>query len=277
MAEFRGKFVSGSPEWHDLRRGSIGGSNVGAIVGVSPWESPLTRFYKMTGVVDDSVAENMAMRLGSLLEEGLIKNYEAEHPDVSVTFSPGIYSHSSHSYFHANPDALLQSDAGLGILEIKTSSEYWSEPPEHYVMQVRWYMWIMNADYGVIAGLMGGRWNEYLIERDLFAEEVMINSVKRFYENYKLNVAPDWDGSDSTYQTMRDLNRNVVDEQVELDEAGWELLEASWQFKDATERWNKARSVALSLLGDKKVGLYKGERICYRQKAGNGSPYLKMK
>jgi predicted phage-related endonuclease len=40
-AKFLGDFEAGSQEWHDLRNegGAIGGSDIGAIAGLSPWES----------------------------------------------------------------------------------------------------------------------------------------------------------------------------------------------------------------------------------------------
>lgn len=274
MAQFCGKFEAGTPEWNALREGSIGGSNVAAIMGLSPWESAMTRYLKLRGVLSDQIEDNEAMRLGRLLEPGLVENFKARYPDLGVDYNPGIFSHDLHTFFHANPDALLSDN---GILEIKTSAEPWDEPPQHYVLQVRWYMWIMQADYAVIAGLIGGRWREFRIERDSLAEQVMVKAVAAFYSDAITGIPPMWDGSDSTYQSMREMYPAVEDVSVELGDLGAELVEAAALVGEATARFNQVKSQVLDLMKENKYGLHNGVRVCYRQKASNGTPFLKIK
>jgi len=50
-----GDFENGSDEWHELRneQGAIGGSDIGAIAGLSQWESPYTKWAKKTKLSPD--------------------------------------------------------------------------------------------------------------------------------------------------------------------------------------------------------------------------------
>lgn len=277
MAKFKGNFESDDPRWHELRRGSLGGSQVGAVLGLSPWESAVTCFYKVTEQVPAFKEVSDAMQLGKLLEKPLVEMFRLKHPEFEVDAEYGTWCHDDYEYFHANPDGIYVDALGnRGVLEIKTSSDYWTEPPAHYVAQVYWYMWILDLREGFIAGYIGGRWREFLIERDDFVMDMWIDQVKRFWSCVESKTQPAWDGSDSTYQTMRDLRPEVVDASVELGVTGERLLEAFSVFKDAEAEFNKVRSQVLFELGDSRNGLLNGERICYRQKTSAGSPFLKI-
>lgn len=272
-----GKFEANTPEWDALREGSIGGSSVGAILGVSPWKSAYTLYQEMVGAVEVEFAPNDAMLVGTFLEDGLVKLFAYKHPEFDLTVAPGIFRSTKSERFHANPDALIFDEHGnTGILEIKTSRSSWTEVPESYVAQVRWYMWIMDADFAIVAGYIGGEYREFRIERDDFLEEWMIEAVNRFVEHYDKRVAPAWDGSDSTYQTVREMHLGVEPGSVELDALGVQLMNAKTEFDVAQANLNLAKSIVLDFMGDTKTGLLNGDPICYRKKASTGTPYLQF-
>jgi len=279
MAKFLGLYDSNTEEWLKLREGTIGGSQVGAVLGLSPWESPFTCYLKLRGEIPSAVPENDAMRLGTLMEAPLIEMFKYKHPEFDVDANCGTWAHDDYAFFTANPDAILTDMQGRkGILEIKTSSSFWSEPPAHYMAQVNWYLWIMGFDYAYIAGYVGGRWYESKrIERDDFAIDIMVDAVLKFYVNTENGVRPEFDGSESTYMSMRSLNSDVEDAEVELGDLGADLMYASEMFNKAQTRFNQVRSMVLDKLGEAKTGLFNGDKICYRQKASNGVPFLKLK
>lgn len=277
MAKFLGNYESDDPRWHELREGSLGGSQVGAVLGVSPWESAVTCFYKVTGQIPSFKESTDAMTLGKLLEKPLIEMFRLKHPDFKVEDECGTWAHDDYPFFHANPDGLyVDADGVQGVLEIKTSSDFWNEPPLHYVAQVYWYMWIFGLSQGVIAGYIGGRWREFEIERDEFLMDTWIEQVFKFWGQVERLERPDWDGSDSTYQTMRGLFPEVVGEDVELGELGEALLAADKAFARASDDLNFVRSQVLFEMRNGKNGLLNGQRICYRQNASSGSPFLKI-
>lgn len=277
MAVFVGQYEANTPEWDALREGSIGGSSVGAILGVSPWKSAYTLFCEMTGRVKDDFAPNDAMLVGTFLERGIVDLFAYKHPEYHLDIAPGIYRSDVSERFHANPDAMLYDENGnKGILEVKTSRSSWREVPESYVAQVRWYMWIMDADFAIVVAYLAGEYKEFRIERDDFLEEWMVEAVNRFVECLDNDVFPDWDGSDSTYETVREMHLSVEPGEVELDSLGSELVNAKLQFGIAQSNLNQAKSKVLDFMGDTKTGLLNGEPICYRKKASTGTPYLQF-
>ena len=61
-------------EWLLERRKSVGGSEVGAILGLNQWASPYSVWANKTGRVPDAVP-NEAMRQGTDLEEYVAKRF----------------------------------------------------------------------------------------------------------------------------------------------------------------------------------------------------------
>lgn len=270
-----GDFVNGSVEWHDARQNSLGGSQVGAALGLNPWESAYTLWLKLTGQIDTNIPSSMSMRLGTKLETPILEIFAEEHPELEV-FTTGTYAHKTDSWKHANLDALFRDDQGMGVVEVKYSADFWSEVPKHYEYQVRWYMHILGLKRGVIVALCGSSYKEFWLEADDFVEEAMLERLHLFWILVQDKVQPDWDGSESTYQSMRQLNKDIVDNDVELGELADGLLEANKALTDAKNDYNFFASQVLAALGDAKNGLWNGERICYRQNSSTGTPFLKI-
>lgn len=277
MAKLLGKFTDDSVEWHEARKGRIGGSMVGTVAGLNPWESAVTCFYKFTGQIDDDVLETDAMRLGKLLEAPLVEMFRFKHPEFVVEHQPGTFLHDGNDKFLANPDGLISVDGVVSaVLEIKTSRDYWVEPPRHYVAQVHWYMWILGLRKAFIAGHIGGSWKEFEVDFDDEFMADLLSKVEAFLVSVESLSRPEWDGSDSTYETVRELNPDFSDDSVELDSLGLRLRWADADLRKATLEFNTVRSMVLDVMGSAKTGLLNGERICYRQKASNGKPFLKI-
>jgi putative phage-type endonuclease len=194
-AVFLGLHENGSPEWHELRKGAVGGSQVGTILGVNPWESAVTAFYKATGAIDDHIKPSMSMRLGTKLEDDILEVFSEEHPELEI-FTTGTYASYKAPWQHANPDGIYRkADGTLGVIEIKFSRDYWSEVPPSYRKQVLWYLHVLGLDEAYIVALAGSAYQEFTIVRDQFEIDAMVQAVERFYECVQNNVQPDWDGS----------------------------------------------------------------------------------
>ena len=275
VAEFVGDFDHGSPDWHEARKGAVGGSQVGTILGLNPWESAITCFHKMRGEIPSDIAPSMSMKIGTVLETPILQLFEAEHPELQV-FTTGTYRRKGLPRHQANVDGLFVDADGVGIVEVKFSSDYWSEPPASYVAQVRWYMYVLGLDRAVIVALAGSSYREFWIDRDPFVESVMFSRVEEFLRCVDNDLRPDWDGSESTYQTMRQLNQDVVARDVELGAMGSALVAAQEAFSTCENLLNEMKSKVLDLMQDAKNGLVDGERICYRQNTKAGSPFLKI-
>lgn len=270
-----GDFVNGSQEWHDARQGSLGGSQVGAALGLNPWESAYTLWLKLTNQIDSMIPSSMSMRLGTKLEAPILEIFAEEHPELEV-FTTGTYASKSEPWKHANLDGLFRDGQEFGVVEVKYSAEFWNEPPKHYVAQVRWYMHILGLTRGVIVALCGSSYKEFWVDADEFEMSVLIQETTRFWESVRNLVQPAWDGSESTYQSVRQLNKGLTDDSVELGILGDALLSANAALNQAKLDYNLQASQVLAQLGDAKTGLFFGERICYRQNSSTGTPFLKI-
>lgn len=160
-----GEFDQDSPEWHENRGRGIGGSDVGAILGVSPMLSRDRLFKMKTGYVP-ATGSSGAAKIGHQFEPVIARRYAENHPEKKVLFAKASWKNKDRDYQYANIDGLIcenGSETPNAILEIKTSSHPsdWVDPvtgegrpPAHYRAQVLWYMSTFNIEKGYLAALI---------------------------------------------------------------------------------------------------------------------------
>jgi predicted phage-related endonuclease len=276
-----GDFENGSAEWHELRNqaGVVGGSQVGAICGVSPWESPLARFYKATGQISDEVKPSMSMKLGTALEEPILSIFASEHPEFDV-YTVGTYASKDYEWAHANADGIfMEADGTMGIIEVKFSRDYWSDGlPLHYRYQVMYYLHIFGFHKAIVVALAGSTYTEIVVEYDKFEAEAMFAKVLDFHNRVLENRPPDFDGSSSTYEALRQLNPEInPDEKEELGQLGIHLVNAYTDYQAAETHYKEMQSRTLEAMGTAKYGVVDDKILVYRSQRGTGAPYLNWK
>jgi putative phage-type endonuclease len=278
-ATFLGNFVNNSAEWHALRDepGVISGSEIGAILGLSPFTSAITLWAQKTGRLPSSFEPNIPMRLGQLVEPAIRTLYEEQHPDHKV-IEVGTYAHPEQTWAHANPDAICFDEAGSPyILEIKHTATFWDSVPEHYRAQVIWYMWIFDIKRTVFAVVNAGRYKEYEVLWDQFEFDAIFTRVLIFRARIFSDKQPDWDGSDSTYETIRSLAPGIESRDEELGTLGIELLNAQADVEKAETYFTEMKSRTLAALNGAKNGTIDGEVAVTLTQRGSGAPYLTFK
>ena len=280
-AKLLGVFLNGSPEWHHARQEGIGGSEIGTVLGLNPWESAYALWAKRSGLIPKLATSNFAMRLGQVLEEPILQIWQEQNPDYEV-FTTGTYQHPKVPYLHANPDALARNiETGEWIvLEVKTSRNYWDELPPQYEAQVQHYLDVMGLQRGKILGLVGMDWVEADIDRDDFQIKQQRQAAKDFWDSLQSGERPAWDGSDSTYEAVRQENMEITEDEVEI-EGGHYLVLAQAEFDRAKDELNKAKSEVLAQMGTAKAAYMEHEGTRYkfaqRQARGGGAPFLVIK
>lgn len=276
-----GVFEPGSAEWHAQRNefGVVTGSQIGTLMGVNPWESAFTRFYKAQGKVSDVIEPSMAMKIGTALEEPLLNLFAAENPDLTL-WRTGTWVACEHDWMRANPDAIYADAQGnLGIIEVKFSRDYWQDgPPLHYQMQLNWYLGILGIKQGKFVALAGSNFTVIDFDFDELLFQAQIERAEAFREALFENRPPAWDGCNSTFETVRALNPDIDPNiSMELGELGRELIELIMQQEKLNQDVNSVKSEVLAWMGQAKYGLVDGHQICSRQQRGAGLPYLVMK
>ena len=275
-AVFLGNFESGSAEWHNLRNedAAVGGSDIGAIAGLSPWESAITKWAKKTKQIPDDLEPNMSMRLGNKLERPILEIFAEEHPDYEI-FTTGTWAHKDFSWQRANPDAVYRKPDGTwGIIEVKFSRDYWSEVPQHYRAQVLWYMNVFAIQEAMLVALAGSSYQEFEVKWDSFEATSLIAAAYRFRESVLKEQMPDWDGSNSTFETIRAMNPKIEDGEEHLDELGVNYFNALTDFEQTEKRLTELKSRVLAAMGGKKKGIVYGEHAISLRARGMGNPYI---
>lgn len=275
-----GNFDNKAPEWHELRKTGIGGSDVSAIVGVNPWTSPFTLWAKKTGRIDDTFVPSEAAEWGTRLENVILDKFVEENPDLIIYRDVGTWRNNDRDFQLANPDGIYKNAAGdYGIIEIKTAryEDDWTDGvPAYYRTQVLWY----NQTFGftgkvyVVALFSGSKYRVFELEPDEFEQAGNLAAVETFLPYIVKDEQPDYDGALSTLNTIRELHPDIEDDEVELGELYFLYSVALNDEKQATSHSNEMKARVLDSLGKAKRGTFNGEVVVTRQSRSGGAPYL---
>jgi putative phage-type endonuclease len=271
-----GNFENGSPEWHELRNqpGSIGGSEIAACSGLSQWESPITKWAKKTGQIPDEVEPNMSMKLGTKLEAPILELFADEHPELEI-YETGTWANKTYDWARANLDGLYKdADGNWGIIEVKFSRDYWTQVPQSYRAQVLWYMKVFGIRQAKLVALAGSSYMEFDIEWDEFEAQTLWESALRFRQACLDLKMPDWDGSNSTLETIRAMSPNIEDGEADLDELGVHYLNSVQDAEKANKLMTDLKARVIKAMEGKKRGIIYGEHLLSLRSRAGGAPYL---
>lgn len=276
-AKLLGYFAHDSAEWHEARKG-VAGSLVGSLMGNNPWRSAYTAYYEYLGELPRETAPSMAMKLGTVFEQPIQDLWVKENQDWLTAHNTGTWASVKNPQFKANPDAIIQwVDGSLGILEIKFSRNPMNELPPHYKDQVMWYMHVLGLPKAILVAVANGELVEHEIDYDPEYAATLEAKALEFLECVERLTPPDWDGSNSTYETVRYLSENIFDGDIELGELYPQLIRAKELSEETEQAFTLLKSKVLHLMDGVKVGLYQGDKVLSLQARGSGLPYIVFK
>ena len=192
----------------------IGGSDIGAILGLSKFKTPLEVWMEKTGK-ETKQLDSLPLRFGSFAEEFVASEY-ARATSSELLHDESIYIHPTHSFMSAHIDRFILGD-GVGsppnrILECKTANPFargeWGEPgtdqvPMSYLCQCIWYMAITGIEKCDLAVLFGNSdFRIYEIARDPELEALVIEKALHFWNQYVLKDIPPPAQTEGDYQTL---------------------------------------------------------------------------
>lgn len=277
-AKLLGTFTAGSPEWHSERANGVGGSEVGTILGLNPYESAYALWAKKTGKITSQIQENWAIRFGKAFEEPILRLWQEEHPEWEV-FETGTYQDLDCLYRHANPDALARhrETGEWMIIEVKTARNTWDDVPPAYTAQVLHYMGVMKLTRGVIVALAGMTWNEYDVPFSQGMIDAQNSAIDDFWAAIQSDTKPAWDGAESTFQAVRMQYEDIDGSECDLGELGLQLLTAQLTADKAYATLMQYKSMVLDNMQNAKFGVVIDNgvtrRVASRQMRA-GSPTL---
>lgn len=250
--------------WLAARTRGLGGSDVGAICGVSPFSSAKQIYFKKTGMFEDVLNPNEAakdrMHFGHMLEPVVANEYELRTGCKLIDINCTV-AHKDYPWALANIDRLMVDEEGnpIGILECKTTSEYmnseWEsgEILQSYIYQLNWYLWILGLEKGAFACLVGGNKfyyydvfrNDELLQTEIIpkAQDFWFNNVLALKEPEMQAVDEELvkslygdceKGSEITFieETVDDIVTTVVDCKKKIKELEKIQKEAENKLKD---------------------------------------------
>jgi len=278
-ANLLGYFEHASAEWHEARKG-VAGSLISSIMGHNPWRSAYTAYHEVLGLLDrESDGPSMAMKLGTVFEQPIKDLWISENKEWFIAaHNTGTWASVKHPDFKANPDAIIEwADGSLGLLEIKFSRNPMNELPIHYYDQVMWYMHVLGLDRGILVACANGELVEHEVMYDAEYAQQLEDAALRWLDHIAKGVVPDWDGSTSTYETVRELSEGIFDGDIELGELYEELIAAKENYDVANDKFTLAKSKTLALMNGTRVGLYQGGKVLSLQSRGTGGPFIVFK
>lgn len=226
------------PEWFAARRSGITASEIAAVLGISPWESPFSLWHRKAGTVGDQVG-NDEMRWGSRVEAAIADEWAAQHLDYAVR-PAGLYASAERPWQLATPDRILHVFDELvlevhpepyAVLEAKNSASYdeWGDEgsdviPVHYRAQVLWQCDVLGVEVGYVAAVIGGRPpRTFVIRLDEAADEIalMRGAAERFLADVAAGRAPGIDEHTATLAALKELHPDLdgTDAEVPADVA----------------------------------------------------------
>ncbi len=231
--------VTDRAAWLEWRRHGLGGSDVAALLGLSPFAGPFDVWLSKTQSVDGG--SNRAMRSGVLLEQA-IAAFAAGELEAELLPSEGLV-HPDRAWHRGTPDGYLEGGlvgarAGLECKKVRTL-DGWGEPgsgdvPIAYRVQCAWYMGLADLDRWFVAvfATLSEQWEIYTLERDLEIEQALVERARQWWQRHV--VEGEMPPLDSTSSCALALHM----QHAEPDE---ELLDVEGEVVDLVEQWQTAK------------------------------------
>ena len=249
--------------WLEVRRHGIGGSDVAAMMGLSPYRTPYETWAEKSGLIESpDISDKPSVMWGNILEPVIGEHYKSLHPDRTVKRLNAVCRSKERPWAQASLDYEVKDpDLGWGILEIKTagarSADQWDEGvPLYYLTQVTHYMSVTGRPFADVAVLIGGNdYREYRVMRDEDDIRAVDEAVDAFWKRVENGDAPDVGGSATESQALfRQFGTgtdHIEDYGADPDELTLYLI--AKQQRDAAEELLKLRSNKLKqLIGEEK-------------------------
>ncbi len=189
-------------EWLAVRNRGLGGSDAGAVCGISPYKTPVDVWLEKTGQAEPvDLSDNQAVAWGNILEDTIATEF-SKRTGMKVQRRNATLKHPEHDWMLAHVDRLIVgTDKGPGILEVKTAGQYmsdkWGDPgtdqvPDEYALQVAHYLAVTGYAWARLAVLIGGRdLRVYDLPRDEDLIALLMAREEKFWtQHVETRLAP---------------------------------------------------------------------------------------
>lgn len=259
----------------EIKKNSIGGSDIAAVLGLSNFRTQLQCWAELTGTLPkENLDDKMQVRLGTKME-AIVAEIFTEDTSKKLQRVNETFVHDRYPFLIGHIDRRVVGERA--IVEIKTTSAYnkknWDEgnAPQEYILQTMFYLGLTKVNIGYLVCLIGN--SDLRIVPVVFDKEIYETMVKKavyFWENFVIpkimpTVITKDDGS-TLYQIfpIADSNKDVVlgDEATAL----IEILEANQTELIALENQiEQSKNTLKAMLGEAESAQAGRYRITWKQ------------
>lgn len=185
---------------------TVGGSDVAAIFGVSPWVTPLELWMIKKGRMKPAPKSNTGqLEMGHLLEP-IAAHFYAQKTGNIVSDDTNLYQHADFPYALANLDRRFTRvrDSAPGVLECKSCTYHkagdWANDaiPLYYEMQLRFYLAVADVNIGAFSCVWGNNPDNDMampeLERDKSKEDMIFERLDEWIWSLEHDKPPTMSG-----------------------------------------------------------------------------------
>lgn len=240
-----------------------------AIVGISPYDSPISLFLKKLGKIPKENPETFQMKLGKKMEK-LHRELLQERGIVVVSGDFNLKKHPEYPEFISVPDGFCHYNDGLRVVENKTCLHKIYNL-NFFETQLRWEMLVCQCN-GILSILTPDELIIKEIDRDLEWEKQAIEIAKWFLNLLEKQEMPSMDNyHPATLEALKKLERPY--DRVELNEENLKIFDKiekiEEHIKELEQEKDFLKSKLLLQMGEHKEGIcgnYKLKVIDYISK-----------
>lgn len=278
----------------EMRDTYIGGSEMGAIMGLDPWKTPLEVYYSK--VEPDRIEQNYSPKteIGTHIESFIADCYKRK-TDSQVIEYPQRITHNKHSFLGGHIDRLVLQKAKSimtppapnvvlpakpdqseefyernRILECKNTGGFgskllWEDGlPSYYFTQVQFYLMLTNLKYADVAVLKDG-WDFSIItvEREEDFIEFMEEAAVAFWHNHILAKVPPDAKTEGDFKLMypNHLEGKIATADSVMVETYKELVDVRDKLKDLTKHESLLELKVKEFLQDSEALIVEGRPV----------------
>jgi len=268
----------------ELRKKGIGGSEIAAVAGLSPWAGPLDVYLAKTGQ-SPADEDNENLDRGRYLEDGLRKWF-CKKSGLSVRKAETMV-HPVHGFLVATPDGIVVDGEGrdVAVLELKApqyTADHWGEEytaniPEYYIPQVMQEMACAGLPEARVGAMLWGRLTLYRVPFDEELWDGLVEIARDFWENHVLpRVPPSPHGSKLAAEWMASRfpaakTKDMVLATPRIDEIAKELRRVQEESKELERREAGLKSEFMEAIGEHQGVVGEWGRVTWGNVKGRAS------
>jgi putative phage-type endonuclease len=259
----------------------IGGSDIGAILGLSPYKTAFQVWSEKVDQFSQASRDALHLRFGHHIEPFIAQEYEKVTGTKTAAHQQTLF-HPKHPFLYGHIDRFVLAEGVTQplaegqvtcstILECKSASIFnrheWGEPgtdeiPPAYHAQCAWYMAITDCSRVDVAVLLGNQdFRIYVVKRDLELEARLIARALDFWQNHVLcKQAP----KPETEADIRNLySQETPDTEISADAS---FLETLFCYEEINAQANAITTKCEALKHEILIRMADAEKITYNGK-----------